>query len=70
MAVCIAARVVGFDPARGTGSVVTDEGSELAFHAARITNGTRAIDVGARVVVDVGPGPAPGTWEAVRVVRV
>jgi cold shock CspA family protein len=67
---CVAGRVADFDTARGTGRVVTDEGRELAFHATRISDGSRSVDEGARVVVEVGPGAAPGTWEAVRVVKV
>ena len=67
---CIGARVVGFDPARGTGTVATDDGRELHFHSTRITDGTRSIEVGARVVIDAGPGVLPGTWEATAVVKV
>ncbi|HVM66072.1 MAG TPA: hypothetical protein VMU14_14495 [Acidimicrobiales bacterium] len=70
MAQCVAGRVAAFDAARGTGRVVTDEGRDLAFHATRIADGSRAVDEGARVVVEVGPGAAPGSWEAVRVVKV
>jgi cold shock CspA family protein len=67
---CVAGRVVAFDGGRGTGAVVTDDGRELGFHATRIADGSRSVGVGARVVVDVGPGAAPGTWEAVRVLTV
>jgi cold shock CspA family protein len=67
---CAAARVVEFDAARGTGTVATDDGRELPFHSTRITDGTRAIEVGARVVVETGPGALPGTWEATAVVKV
>ena len=65
----LAARVTEFDAGRGTGTVVTDEGRELPFHCTRITDGSRTIDVGARVVVDVGPGASPGGWEATAVVK-
>ena len=66
----VAARVTAFDHRRGTGVAVTDSGRELAFHSTRISDGSRAIDVGARVVVTVGPGAAPGSWEATSVVKV
>ena len=66
----VAARVVEFDAARGTGTVVTDGGRELPFHCTRITDGTRRVDAGARVVVDIGPGASPGSWEATAVVKV
>jgi cold shock CspA family protein len=69
-AVCVTARVTSFDTARGTGTVVTDDGRELGFHATRISDGSRAVEVGARVAVRVGPGAAPGTWEAVEVLKV
>ena len=69
MSGCTAGRVAVFDVARGTGTVVTDEGRELGFHATRITDGSRSIEVGARVVVEIGPGAAPGTWEASAVVK-
>ncbi|HZQ56909.1 MAG TPA: hypothetical protein VFA84_02665 [Acidimicrobiales bacterium] len=70
MARCVAARVRDFDAARGTGTVVTDDGRELMFHSTRISDGTRSIEPGARVAVDVGPGALPGTWEATAVVKV
>ncbi len=69
MAHVAAGRVVAFDAARGTGYVVTDEGRELAFHATSVADGSRTIDVGARVAVEIGPGAAPGTWEATTVLR-
>ncbi len=66
----VAARVVEFDGGRGTGTVVTDDGRELHFHSTRITDGTRTVDVGGRVAIDIGPGALPGTWEATAVVKV
>ena len=69
MPACVAARVAAFDAARGLGTVVTDEGRELSFHAARISDGSRSVEVGARVAVEVGRGAAPGTWEATAVVK-
>jgi cold shock CspA family protein len=67
---CVAARVVEFDAGRGTGTVATDDGRELHFHSTRITDGTRSVEVGARVAVEIGPGAGPGTWEATAVVKV
>jgi cold shock CspA family protein len=63
-------RVVAFDPGRGTGVVRGGDGIELAFHATRISDGSRAVDAGAAVVFEVGPGPGPGSWEATLVVKV
>jgi cold shock CspA family protein len=69
MRIPIVGRVIEFDSTIGTGVVRTEDGSELSFHGARITDGSRAIDPGAPVVVEVGPGALPGTWEATTVVK-
>jgi cold shock CspA family protein len=69
MAGCTAARVSAFDAGRGAGSVVTDDGRELSFHATRVADGSRSVDVGARVVIEIGPGVAPGSWEATTVLK-
>jgi cold shock CspA family protein len=65
----IVGRVLDFDATRGIGVVRADDGSELPFHSTRITDGSRAVDPGAPVVVEVGPGALPGTWEAAAVVK-
>jgi cold shock CspA family protein len=69
MRIPIVGRVTDFDPTRGTGVVRAEDGSELSFHGARITDGSRTITPGAPVVVEVGPGAVPGTWEATSVVK-
>ena len=69
MRIPIVGRVIEFDSTRGTGVVRTEDGSELSFHGARIADGSRSIDPGAAVVVEVGPGALPGTWEATTVVK-
>jgi cold shock CspA family protein len=69
MRIPVVARVIDYDPTRGTGVVRTEDGSDLLFHGARITDGSRTIDPGAPAVVVVGPGALPGTWEATSVVK-
>jgi cold shock CspA family protein len=59
--------VTAFDEALGYGSVLS-EAVELFFHCTQIADGTRAIEVGARVAFSVGPG-APGRWEAFGLVK-
>jgi CspA family cold shock protein len=61
--------VVGFDEHRGTGTVRGDDGRELFFHCTAIADGSRAIDVGARVEFEVTPGRL-GRWEASAMARV
>lgn len=48
--------VESFDEPRGLGVVRGEDGAELAFHCTAITDGTRTIDVGARVRYVVVPG--------------
>jgi len=48
--------VTVFDAHRGLGTVVDDTGSELAFHCTAIADGSRRIEVGARVSFVVVPG--------------
>jgi hypothetical protein len=56
-------RVEGFDPVRGTGEVADDDGGAVrSFHAANIADGSRRIDLGARVVFALLP--RFGAWEA------
>lgn len=45
----IDAVVASFDAVRGDGVVRDDHGREFYFHCVHIADGTRAIDVGARV---------------------
>ena len=66
----IRGRVGAFDPARGIGVVVGDDGTELAFHCTRLTDGSRTVEPGTAVVFEVGAGAHPGSWEATVVVKV
>jgi cold shock CspA family protein len=54
--------VVAFDAAAGLGEVAADDGARLAFHCIVIADGSRTIEVGARVSFDVVP--KLGRWEA------
>jgi cold shock CspA family protein len=49
-------RVTSFDPTRGLGTVVDDDGAPFDFHATAIADGSRRIDVGTPVAFDVVPG--------------
>ena len=49
-------RVAAFDPARGLGEVLDDEGTTFAFHATAIADGSRAISAGTPVAFTVAPG--------------
>jgi cold shock CspA family protein len=56
--------VADFDPDRGFGTVVGDQGGEaLFFHCTAIADGSRMIETGARVRYQVAPGQL-GRWEA------
>jgi cold shock CspA family protein len=61
--------VASFDDHRGYGTVRADDGRELFFHCTTIADGTRTIEVGARVTYDVVPGHL-GRWEATELRRV
>lgn len=60
------ATVTTFDDRRGIGTVTTEDGRELAFHCTAVADGSRTVEQGASVVVEIGPG-LPGRWEAVTV---
>jgi cold shock CspA family protein len=60
-------RVASFDPTRGLGTVTGDEGAVYAFHATAIADGSRRIDVGARVAYSLAPGHG-GRYEARKLV--
>ena len=45
-----------FDEARGLGAVTADDGPVFSFHCTQVTDGSRHIDVGTRVVFSVSPG--------------
>jgi cold shock CspA family protein len=62
-------RVVTFDPRRGIGVIRGDDGVERPFHATRLSDGTRSVEVGTPVAFVVGAGARPGAWEAVEVVK-
>ncbi len=49
-------RVSAFDVDRALGTVVTDDGCELGFHATAIADGTRTIEAGMRVAFVVEAG--------------
>jgi len=56
-------RVAEFDPARGWGAIIDDDGTRLEFHCTQIADGSRTIAVGARVRYAVRAGHL-GKWEA------
>ena len=58
--------VADFDEHVGLGTLRAEDGRELQFHCTQLVDGTRTIDVGARVRFEVVPGHA-GKWEAARV---
>ncbi len=66
----VAGHVTAFDAGRGTGVVRGDDGAEWTFHATRVSDGSRSVEVGRRVVFEVGIGAHPGSWEATRVVKI
>jgi cold shock CspA family protein len=55
--------VSAFDDHRGLGEITLDDGTVLPFHCTAIADGTRAIEAGAAVQVDVVAGRL-GRWEA------
>ena len=55
--------VTEFDEPAGIGTVTADDGGRHFFHCTAIADGTRTIEVGARVAFDVVPGRL-GRWEA------
>jgi hypothetical protein len=61
--------VAGFDEAAGLGDVDLEDGRRLGFHATAIADGTRRIERGAAVVVEVAAshrGLAEARWLARR----
>jgi CspA family cold shock protein len=56
-------RVASFDPARGLGEVVDDDGTPFPFHATAVADGSRTIAVGTAVSFVVAPGHR-GRYEA------
>jgi cold shock CspA family protein len=63
--------VVEFDDAAGIGRVRDDgpDGATRFFHCTAIADGTRTIEVGAKVTYDVRPGHL-GQWEAAAITPV
>ena len=55
--------ITTFDDPVGIGTVITDDGTEHGFHCTAIADGSRKVDVGARVRFTVVPG-RQGRWEA------
>jgi cold shock CspA family protein len=55
--------VVTFDDAAGYGTIQEDDGPPRWFHCTAIADGSRTIEVGARVRFEVVPGHL-GRWEA------
>jgi cold shock CspA family protein len=49
-------RVTSFDATRGLGNVTDDAGAVYTFHATALVDGSRRIDVGARVSYSLAPG--------------
>ncbi|HWC40056.1 MAG TPA: cold shock domain-containing protein [Acidimicrobiales bacterium] len=64
----VTGRVATFDERRGLGTVVSDDGRSLPFHCTAIADGSRTIDVGARVTFSVVAGHL-GQWEATGLAR-
>ena len=58
--------IADFDEHVGLGTVRAEDGRELSFHCTQLLDGTRTIDVGARVRFVVVAGHL-GRWEAARV---
>jgi cold shock CspA family protein len=56
-------RVEAFDDARGIGTVVDESGRSYPFHCTALTDGTRSIAVGTRVVFEVAAAHL-GSYEA------
>ncbi len=48
--------VAEFDDPRGLGTVLGDDGRRYPFHCTAVADGSRRIDVGARVVFVTGAG--------------
>jgi cold shock CspA family protein len=59
----VTGEVVEFRDPEGWGTVRSESGDEHFFHCSAIADGTRTIEVGARVSYDVVPGHL-GRWEA------
>ena len=55
--------VSAFDERRGLGEIVGDDETVYPFHCTVIADGTRTIEVGARVQFEIVPGRL-GRWEA------
>ena len=55
--------VTAFDERRGLGEITADDATVYPFHCTVIADGTRTIDVGAKVDFEVVPGRL-GQWEA------
>jgi cold shock CspA family protein len=49
-------RIESFDDARGDGTVRSDGGERFYFHCVEIADGSRTIDVGARITAQRGVG--------------
>ena len=62
-------RVAEYDPTRGWGTVLGDDGERLGFHCTQIGDGSRTISPGA-VVRDQRAPAHLGRYEAVAVVPV
>lgn len=60
--------VTEFDGSKGLGTVRGEDGRDYLFHAIEITDGTRTIDPGQRVVFR--PLPKFGRFEAGRIRKV
>lgn len=56
-------RVTEYDPARGWGTIVADDGEPFGFHCTQIADGSRTIPVGAVVRFTRVAGHL-GRWEA------
>lgn len=60
--------VADFDERRGLGTIAAD-GTSFPFHCTAVLDGTRTVEVGARVTFEVRPA-GRGRWEATRIEKV
>jgi cold shock CspA family protein len=60
--------VSAFDEHRGIGTISADDGKVYPFHCTQIIDGTRTIDVGAAVELEISPGHL-GQWEATAIAK-
>jgi cold shock CspA family protein len=60
--------VTAFDEPRGLGTIDAG-GTEHPFHCTALVDGTRTVEVGARVTFEVRPA-GMGRWEATQIAKI